>query len=622
MSILSIHGEKSSRTIPVLRPAFFLLALLVFAALPVGAEELEANQAKPGGSHPVHPRYELSVTALEFAETPAEGSSEMTVTVTNNGPGTIPLKVRITEGGESFSLPGISGKHHLRPGESVDIEVMFAPMEPGDFVGYLHMGQQVPGIPLSGIGDQYPTDLVLDLEAIDFSEVIVDSTGTVYLKITNGGNEPYTLDPTLADDPTDFEVREGLSGFALLPGNFAYLTMYFTPLTVGPHATKLSLGPGLPRLDVTGMGLEGVGSCLVEPSELVFGPLSPGESQTLQLRITNNGNIDLPIAQQIEDPNFELSKNSTILGPGQSWVIAVTYSPLTWGMINAEIDLGNDYCDPVPCTGLPTEDFDEGMDNVGLFFDEELTSNRTTTTEYYEVVDFHLAMLNPSNNSGVAAWECRLGIEGKATITSASFAGQALNLGSENEYIVGIGGDPLPFAPSVRLASFQLLMMGNIGETVELGVYPRFISSLPGLMVWLSADDPYDLKPMFPRDGDPVVAIINEPGGGKYTGAALDKSAGAGVPAVTQILPNAPNPFNPQTEIRFELSRPGQAQLAIYDVTGRLVKTVHDGHLAAARHTMVWAGRDDGGRAVASGVYYLRMVTADGVMQRKMMLLK
>jgi len=66
----------------------------------------------------------------------------------------------------------------------------------------------------------------------------------------------------------------------------------------------------------------------------------------------------------------------------------------------------------------------------------------------------------------------------------------------------------------------------------------------------------------------------------------------------------------------------GNARLTIYDVTGRRVKTMHSGHLESGPHSLVWQGRDDGGRAVASGVYYLRMDTVDGVQHQKMMLLK
>ncbi|MBU1074138.1 T9SS type A sorting domain-containing protein, partial [bacterium] len=96
-----------------------------------------------------------------------------------------------------------------------------------------------------------------------------------------------------------------------------------------------------------------------------------------------------------------------------------------------------------------------------------------------------------------------------------------------------------------------------------------------------------------------------------------------GIPvATTRLLPNVPNPFNPLTEVRFELSRPQQARVAVYDVTGKLVKILADGHLEAGPHLRIWQGRDNSGRQVPSGTYYLRLVTDGRVDHRKMMLLK
>ncbi len=620
-----IRNGKPSFFPPALTPAIFVLALICFIAAPAAAEELAGKTgATVGRDDRPHSRCELSVTELDFGEVAPGGSGEMTVTVTNISRGTVPLKISLSRDCDAFSLTGVDGMHHLRRDQSVEITVGFSPMEPGDYDCYLNLGQLAPGIPLVGMGGQFVTDLELDMEAIEFGEVIVDSTSTLHLKVTNTGAETYTFDPVLADDPTDFSIRDGLKDYPLGPGGFVFLTMYFTPTMAGPHETVLSLGAGLPRLDVTGIGIEAVGTCVVTPGTLEFGPLTPGETEMQPITITNTGNINVPITPSVNDPNFTVSKNSTLLRPGQSWVIAITYAPLSWGTFNAQVDLGNEFCALVECTGRPTENFDPTMDNVGLFFDDGLTSNRTTTTEYLEVVDFHLAMLNPSNTSGVAAWECRIRIEGKASIISVHFEGDGLNFGSDNEFIVGIGGEPLPHSSSVLLASFQLVMEGYAGDTVELELRPRFLSSLPGMMVWLSSDDVYSLKPLFPVDGEPVVAIINDPAdsGGKFADAAMNKSGNVKTPAVTRILPNAPNPFNPRTEIRFELAKAGNAVLTIYDVTGRRVKTMHDGHLDSGLHSLVWQGRDDAGRAVASGVYYLRMDTVEGVQHRKMMLLK
>jgi hypothetical protein len=92
--------------------------------------------------------------------------------------------------------------------------------------------------------------------------------------------------------------------------------------------------------------------------------------------------------------------------------------------------------------------------------------------------------------------------------------------------------------------------------------------------------------------------------------------------AVTQLLGNHPNPFNPSTTIAFDLARPGPVTLAIHDVQGRLVRTLVDGMLPAGPQQRTWNGTDARGVPAASGVYLCRLQTADGVERRSMVLAK
>ncbi len=93
-------------------------------------------------------------------------------------------------------------------------------------------------------------------------------------------------------------------------------------------------------------------------------------------------------------------------------------------------------------------------------------------------------------------------------------------------------------------------------------------------------------------------------------------------PAVMSLEQNFPNPFNPVTTIMFSLPEKGDIHLAIFDVSGRLVKTLHDGVMDAGKYKATWDGRSDAGRVVSSGVYFCKLVTADKVAETKMVLLK
>ncbi|MEN8007791.1 MAG: endonuclease/exonuclease/phosphatase family protein [Candidatus Krumholzibacteriota bacterium] len=79
-----------------------------------------------------------------------------------------------------------------------------------------------------------------------------------------------------------------------------------------------------------------------------------------------------------------------------------------------------------------------------------------------------------------------------------------------------------------------------------------------------------------------------------------------------RLMPNIPNPFNPSTEIRFELDRPGAVELNIYDARGHLVRGLVSGHFETGPFNAMWDGTDRAGRQVASGVYQVRMMVRMG----------
>jgi trimeric autotransporter adhesin len=85
---------------------------------------------------------------------------------------------------------------------------------------------------------------------------------------------------------------------------------------------------------------------------------------------------------------------------------------------------------------------------------------------------------------------------------------------------------------------------------------------------------------------------------------------------------NHPNPFNPSTTISFTLPERTRVKLAVYDVQGKLVRTLVDAMLSEGRQERTWDGRDTSGKPVASGVYFYRLETTDRTLTRKMLLLK
>jgi hypothetical protein len=85
---------------------------------------------------------------------------------------------------------------------------------------------------------------------------------------------------------------------------------------------------------------------------------------------------------------------------------------------------------------------------------------------------------------------------------------------------------------------------------------------------------------------------------------------------------NVPNPFNPTTTIRFGLPTEGVVNLVVYDITGRVVRTLVNGRMDVGVHAVTWDGRDAVGRNVASGTYVYRLVAPDGVLVKRMVMVK
>ncbi|UCF78356.1 MAG: T9SS type A sorting domain-containing protein [Candidatus Eiseniibacteriota bacterium] len=85
---------------------------------------------------------------------------------------------------------------------------------------------------------------------------------------------------------------------------------------------------------------------------------------------------------------------------------------------------------------------------------------------------------------------------------------------------------------------------------------------------------------------------------------------------------NYPNPFNPLTHITFSVAVPGLVELRVYDVFGRPVRTLLEGWREAQHYDVAWDGRDDSGKAVASGVYFYQLEGPGYKESKKMVLLK
>ena len=104
---------------------------------------------------------------------------------------------------------------------------------------------------------------------------------------------------------------------------------------------------------------------------------------------------------------------------------------------------------------------------------------------------------------------------------------------------------------------------------------------------------------------------------------AIDDEPGVIIPRDFSMNQNYPNPFNPWTTVTFNILQPARVKLEIYDLKGRLVRSLADERtLEAGSHSFSWDGRDKGGLPVSSGVYLYRLKIGSISETKKMVLLR
>jgi hypothetical protein len=106
-----------------------------------------------------------------------------------------------------------------------------------------------------------------------------------------------------------------------------------------------------------------------------------------------------------------------------------------------------------------------------------------------------------------------------------------------------------------------------------------------------------------------------------YPSAADDSSTALTI-VETVLRQNAPNPFNGGTSIAFDLASGGSVDLAVFDIAGRLVKTLAHRDLPRGRHVVRWDGRSTSGHRVASGVYFYRLDVGHFSSTRKLLVVR
>ncbi len=146
-------------------------------------------------------------------------------------------------------------------------------------------------------------------------------------------------------------------------------------------------------------------------------------------------------------------------------------------------------------------------DEIGIFFDQVATENCIDIGQSTTTLDAYLLLLEPTTS--VFGWECSVEVE-NAFVLEVDLAGQAVNVGSGDEYVVGLSS-PLPANTAVQLARMSVMVV--TGDQAGFYIFPVTLSSLDGTPSYADGGNPEILLPMTPHTigANSLVAGINLP---------------------------------------------------------------------------------------------------------------
>ncbi|MXV76115.1 T9SS type A sorting domain-containing protein [Candidatus Poribacteria bacterium] len=199
-------------------------------------------------------------------------------------------------------------------------------------------------------------------------------------------------------------------------------------------------------------------------------------------------------------------------------------------------------------------------------------------------------------------------VNGDGTVNIADLVLVASNLGKTGQNAADVNGDGV-----VNIADL-VLVAGALGNSAAApSLHPQALEMLTATEVkqWLSQAQQLNITDTTSQRGILFLQQLLE----------------ALTPKETALLPNYPNPFNPETWIPYQLAKGADVTLHIYAVNGRLVRTLTLGHQAAGIYqsrsrAAYWNGKDGFGETVASGVYFYTLTAGDFSATRKMLIRK
>jgi hypothetical protein len=285
------------------------------------------------------PTMTINPSPVAFGNVNAGSNSSQTVTVTNSGNATLSITAA-TISGSSYTM-SLAAPVSVNAGSNTTFSVTYAPTAAGSSTGTIQITSNASATPasisLSGTGMQ--AQVAASPTSAAFSNVIVGSNGSQSVKLTNNGNATLTFS-NITVSGAGMSINGLTTSSTIAAGGNLSFNAVFTPTGAGAVTGSVQLttngAPSSLTINLSGTGVAATHTLTANPTSLSFGTQTVNTSSSQTSTLTNTGNSNVTISGlTTTGAGFSASgvTNGTVLTPGQTATLTVTFDPTTAGAV-------------------------------------------------------------------------------------------------------------------------------------------------------------------------------------------------------------------------------------------------------------------------------------------------
>ncbi|MGB8540657.1 MAG: choice-of-anchor D domain-containing protein [Candidatus Acidiferrales bacterium] len=366
--LLGIRGARVARLVVTV-----LAFLGLFGTFACVASSANANEEVAKGKLVITPN------AVSFGSVGVGSSASQTVIVSNRG-GKYVTVMNVSATGTGFSVSGFSGPKILKTGETIKLTVDFKPKSAGERSGSISVTisqeQGETTATLTGMGST--SKLSMTPSAVDFGKVSVGNPVSQTLKLTNEGSDSVSI-KSASVSGTGFSMSGLTTPQTLTPKESVTFTAKFDPKSAGTDKGTISVtaSGGTDTIDLSGLAVSSKVALSASATSITFGNVKVGSTvtQTVTLKSTGNSSVDISdVSVSGSGYTFSGVTSHTVLDPGQSAVLSVSFDPKTTGSLPGTVTISSNAPNPQMKIGLSGDGTSGEQPSVDLNWDKSTSS--------------------------------------------------------------------------------------------------------------------------------------------------------------------------------------------------------------------------------------------------------